>query len=270
MEDEYVLLHPTQPNSGMFAFIWQTIRGMFHYPNEKYYIFFGQESCYYDYTYSKNYNIHNVWDYYFKQPFIEQIPPSNNIIKEIGLIFDEVSEFRDIYMTKNQYDLNRIIYNKIINDNIKLLPHVEVKIESFVNNNFNNKKVIGIHCRGTDHPEKIDIYQSLELSKPYTDMYDLIFLSSDQIEYIDIFKKYYGEKLITYDTNIRSSGNIPLHYANGYNYSKYKIGEDAIVEAYLHSKTDFLLGTVNSNVNYFIRALNKNIPYNILKKHDTN
>jgi hypothetical protein len=270
MEDNYILLHPTQPNSGMFAFIWQTIRGMFHYPNYKYYIFFGYESCYYDIIYSRNYNIYNVWDYYFEQPFTKELPPSYKIIKEVGLIFDEISEFRDIYIKKHEYDERRIYYNDIINNYVKLLPHIQLKIDDFAKNNFSNKKVIGIHCRGTDHPEKMDILQSLELSKPYAEMYDLIFLTSDQQEYIDVFKNYFGSRLITYDTDIRSSGNIPLHYANGYNYSKYKIGEDTIIEAYLHSKTDFLLGTVNSNVNYFIRALNKNIPYNILKQHDTN
>lgn len=44
----YRYLHPTQHNSGMFAFIWQTIRGMYHYPNDKYYVHFGRESCYFD------------------------------------------------------------------------------------------------------------------------------------------------------------------------------------------------------------------------------
>jgi hypothetical protein len=264
------LLHPIQPDSGMFAFIWQTIRGIYHFPNDMFYILFGKESCYYDTDYNYLNNKINVWDYYFEQPHLALMPPIENIDKEVGLLFDEFSEFRDIYLTKETYDQRRIEYNNIINKYIKLLPHVKDKINNFYVKNFKDKKVLGIHCRGTDHPDKLGIIDVVEMSKDYVNKYDVIFVTSDQQEYISEFKKIYGNKIIEYNVITRSNGSIPLHIGNSMNQSKYRIGEDTIIEAYLHSKTDFLLCTVNSNVNYFIRALNKDLPFKILKNYDTN
>jgi hypothetical protein len=270
MNERYTLLHPTQPNSGMFAFIWQTIRGMYHYPNDKYYILFGNESCYYDTKFSDENCVFNVWDYYFEQPHTPIIPAFSEIDREVGLLFDEFSEFRDLYIPKDVYAKRRDEYNEIINKNVKLLPHMLEKIESFYEKNFKDKNIIGIHCRGADHPEKLDIDFLVNSSAEYIDKYDLAFVTSDQQEYIDAFRYRFGDKIITYNVGIRSTGNTPLHYANGYDYSKHRIGEDAIIEAYLLSKTNFLLCAVDSNVNYFVRALNNKIPYNVIKKYDTN
>jgi len=61
----YRLLHPTQHNSGMFAFIWQTIRAMYHYPEDEYYIWFGRESCYFDEEMYSQQSNDNVLDYFF-------------------------------------------------------------------------------------------------------------------------------------------------------------------------------------------------------------
>ena len=71
MENSYILLHPTQPNSGLFAFIWQTIRGIYHNPNKQYYFYFGPECCYYDGSLPA---FNNAWDYYFDQPYSSTFP----------------------------------------------------------------------------------------------------------------------------------------------------------------------------------------------------
>ena len=255
----YRYLHPTQHNSGMFAFIWQTIRAMYHFPNDKYYVHFGRESCYFDEEMYNQQGIDNVWDYYFEQPHTNLMPL--DILSEVGLLHDEFSEFRDIYLTPDVYEQRRAEYHDIITRNVRLLPHVSDKIESFYNERFKDKKILGIHCRGTDHPDKKDMqYYINEISK-YVDDYDYIFIASDEQYRVDCIKQAFGDKVIEYNVTFRSISESPLHYHNSYQCSKYYIGEDVIIEAYLLSKVNMLLCCTGSNVNYFVRALNLNLPY---------
>jgi len=260
----YRYLHPTQHNSGMFAFIWQTIRGMYHYPNDKYYIHFGRESCYFDEEMYRQQEIENVWEYYFKQPHTDTKPASSEILSEVGLLHDEFSEFRDIYTTPEDYKVKRKEYGEIVKKYVKLLPHVETKINSFYSTHFKGKRVLGVHCRGTDHPDKLSMDFYIQRIKKYIDEYDVLFIASDEQNRVDAIKKAFGDKVVEYPATFRSNNDIPLHYANDYECSKYYVGEDVIVEAYLLSKANMLLCCTNSNVNYFARVLNTDLQYKLL------
>lgn len=258
----YIFLHPTQPNSGLFAFIWQTIRGMYHYPNEKYYIHFGRECCYFDEQLYFEQNVDNVWDYYFEQPHTKNMPKKEEILKEVGLLFDEFSEFRDVFLSPETYKIRRAEYADIIKNNLKLLPHVSEKLESFYNKNFVGKKVLGLHCRGTDHPDKLPMEYYVDKIKKYIDNYDILFVTSDEQSRVDYIKSIFGDKVVLYPT-FRSSNEQPLHYHSSHNHNKYFVGEEVIIEAYLLARTNFLLCCSGSNVNFFVRCLNQHLPYEI-------
>jgi hypothetical protein len=260
----YRLLHPTQPNSGLFAFIWQTIRGMYHYPNDKYYVYFGSECCYFDNDIYKEQGVHNVWDYYFEQPHTYQMPDKKDIISEVGLLHDDFSEFRDVFLDPEVYKIRRLEYAKIIEKHVKLLPHIQEKLDDFYKNNFQDKKILGLHCRGTDHPDKKPMHMYVKEIEDKLQNYDAIFVTSDEQSRVDYIKNKFKEKVITYPT-FRSINEGPLHYQNNYLHNKYFIGEEVLIEAYLLSKTDFLLCCTGSNVNFFIRCLNKNIKYKIIE-----
>jgi hypothetical protein len=262
--EKYVLLHPTQPNSGLFAFIWQTLRGMYHYPNNKYHILFGRECCYFDNDIYHQQGVENVWEYYFEQPHINSIPSEEQIIAEVGLLFDEFSEFRDVFLEPEVYKVRRSEYHEIIKNNLKLLPHVSEKLEAFYNDNFVGKKVLGLHCRGTDHPDKKPMHLYINEIDNHLKNYDAIFVTSDEQARVDYIKNIFKDRVITYPT-FRSLNEGPLHYQNNYSHNKYFIGEEVIIEAYLLSRTDFLLCCTGSNVNFFIRCLNKNIKYKIIE-----
>ena len=73
----------------------------------------------------------------------------------------------------------------------------------------------------------------------------------------------FRSKVIEYPT-FRSKNEAPLHYQSSHNWSKYYIGEDVIVEAYLLSKVQMLVCGTASNVNYFVRALNKDLPFQVI------
>jgi len=260
----YRYLHPIQPNSGMFAFIWQTLRGMYHYPTDKYYVHFGRESCYFDEEMLQTQGIDNVWDYYFEQPHIDTLPIPSEITSEVGLLFDQFSEFRDVYTTSEEYRVRREEYGHIVKKHIRLLPHMTTKVKDFYEANFKNKRVLGIHCRGTDHPDKLSMEFYISRIKQYIKDYDLIFVASDEQSRIDAIKKAFGDIVVEYPASFRSINETPLHYANNYRYSKYYIGEDVIIETYLLARVDTLLCCTNSNVNYFARVLNTDLNYKLL------
>ena len=155
-------------------------------------------------------------------------------------------------------------YSNIIQKCVRGLPHIESKIQSFYNQNLKGKAVLGIHCRGTDHPDKLAIEHYIERIKQYAVNYDVLFVTSDEQDRVDKIKQAFGSKVVEYPATIRSVGDTPLHYANNFTSSKYYIGEDVIVEAYLLAKTDLLLCCTNSNVNYYTRALNTNLQYKLI------
>jgi hypothetical protein len=247
---------------GICGYIWQVLRAMWHNPNSSYYIDFTQRCQYKDDTITKT---SNVWEYYFKQPHSDDYPASSEIVSVIDRIIDvPESEFRDVFMinpTKEDIAARRHEYFNIIKKYIRLQPHVENKINNFVENNFKGKKVLGVHFRGTDHPDKKEITEYLQVIKNKAALYDIIFCASDEYSRYNMLKVVFGDKVVTYDS-IKSDDDKPLHYKESI--SKYKIGEDVIVEAFLLSKTDFIFCCGNSNVNYLSRAINPTLESQVL------
>lgn len=259
MSNSYILLHPTQINSGLFAFIWQSIRGIYHNPDKKYYIYFGPECCYFDDSIT---GFNNVWEYYFEQPHSNYYP--STIEKTVGLIHDFESEFREGFeefgLNFDEYNKRRFTFNKIINKYFVLNTFMKQKIQNYYDVNFTNKKILGIHCRGTDHPNNTDLSKYITEISDIATEYDYIFAASDEQSKINVLRYYFKDKLLTYNT-FRSPNREPLHISLRHMHNPRLIGEEALIEAYLLSKTDRLLFYTGSNVNFYVRALNPNLPY---------
>lgn len=265
----YRIINPTQHSSGMFAFIWHALRAMYTFPEDKYYIKFGRECCYFDEEMYQQQGIDNVWDYYFEQPHIGQEPSKDKILSVVGHPDDMESEYRtnvsgEILLTDSEYTEKRIKYGNILKEHVRLLPHILEKIDKYVNTYFKDKLVLGLHCRGTDHPDKLPMSSYIDAIKQYEDKYDYIFVTSDEQHRVDYIKQIFGEKVLEYNATFRSPTEAPIHYNNIYNCSKYYIGEDVIIEAYLLSKVDMLLCCTGSNVNFFTRIINPELPYKII------
>ena len=257
MKNKIVVIKP-QENCGMCGYIWQTLRGIYHNPNKKYYIDFSNS------IYKPKIDDINVWDRYFEQPHISKRPNSNEIEKEVGIIFDVESAFiwSEIQPnTEENIRKRRQEFNSIIKKYVKLKKHVQQKIDDFVKNNFEGKRVLGVHFRGTDHPEKKNVVEYMQTIKDQLINYDVLFVASDDYERFRLAEVAFKNKIVSYDS-IRSKSKIPLHnHQNsvGHNTSEeyqYKIGEDVIIEAYLLSKVDHLLCCPGSNVNYLARVIN--------------
>ena len=255
----YIIIRP-DTHTGMGSHIWQVLRAMFHYPNINYYV----DCTTSIYTDSAIQHTNNVWEYFFEQPHFNTIPEGSVQLGVVGNIEEQDSEYRDVYMNNPTPGLiaeRRNIYNNIIKKNIRLLPHMQQKINDFISREFLGKRVLGVHLRGTDHPEKKDIKMHLDYISNKEGSYDKIFVCSDEQERVNVVQKVFGEKVITY-SSIRSISDASLHHTptNTIGY-KYKIAEDVIIEAYILAQTNFLLCLPNSNVNYLARAINPDIPY---------
>lgn len=260
---EYTLIKPEQ-NCGMCGYIWQTIRAIHQNPNEKYYIDFTNS------IYKTNND--NVWNYFFYQPHSIRMPETNEIKKQVGIIFDQQSEFiYDLTIPKTEEEIKRrrLEFNNIINKYIKLKPHIQYKIDTFVKNNFENKKILGVHFRGTDHPNKKNMDQYMQIVKEKLVNYDKLFVCSDEHERYILPKAVFRDKVIGYKSLRSGDNDIPLHASqndprykrpNDFQY-QYKIAEDVIIESYLMSKVNFLICAPSSNVNFLARAINSNLEY---------
>ena len=114
MNEKFIIIKP-QENCGMCGYIWQTIRGIFHNPNKKYYIDFSNS------IYKSKIDNRNIWDDFFHQPHINSKPSNEEIEKIVGIIFDQESNFiwdEITPNTKEEIEKRRLIFNSIIKSRI--------------------------------------------------------------------------------------------------------------------------------------------------------
>ena len=246
-------------NAGIFSYIWVILQSIYEHPDEKYYVDMRKFSGYYDQTITKT---NNVWEYYFEQPDnIYEYPKSEDII-DVGCWNNHVSGYCDLSSVTEE---KRQRYNGIIKKYIRLLPHLQEKVDTFLKTtDFLSKNVLGVHCRGTDSYLKnsIDLYLS-EIDLIEKD-YDTIFLMSDDVDYFDAVKNKYKNKVVSYDGATRAKGSASV-FENAQ--KPYQLGEGVIVESYIISNVKFLLHP-RSNVTYFSRFLNLDLKWlNIDMKH---
>jgi hypothetical protein len=257
----YTIIKPTHP-CGMCGQIWQVLRTIYSTPNEKYYIDLTNS------IYKKEENIKNNWDDYFEQPFTGVYPQKNEIKQTLNTIFKIDNEFIHEQIQPNDKQtikLRRLQYHNLIKKYVKPKQHILDKIEKYVDIHFTNSRILGVHLRGTDHPNKQPIEKCILGISYFSDFYDKIFVCSDEQERFNTVQKTFPEKVIGYNAT-RSSTEAPLHSGPGSSNNRnndpnyqYKIAEDVIIEAYIMSKTNFLICTTGSNVNYLARVINPDL-----------
>lgn len=258
----YILVKPLH-DSGICGYIWQFLRAVYENPDKKYYVDFSYS------IYQQNRGQDNVWDWFFEQPHFDEEPKHLLIEKTTRVPSDPRSEYIEPFIvSENQnqeYNRRRKVYNEIINKYLKLKPTVQGKIDDFYESNMKGFKVLGVHFRGTDHPDKKPMEYYIPIIQEKLKEYDKILVCSDEDRRFEIAKNSFGDKCISYESN-RSKTTNPLHsptIKRGNEYH-YKVAEDVIVESFLLSKTDYLFCCHGSNVNFLSRAINSRLDYVML------
>lgn len=183
----------------------------------------------------------NSWLYYFKPVSkfqLKEVYKSKNVLITKGFFSKNMKKsFDNNFVLKKIFKKYVFIKNEFIN---------EAKI--FSKNNFKKHKILGVHFRGVDriimpdHPLPPTVKQMFNLvdSALEKKKFDKIFLVTDSLKYLELFKSKYKEKLIFRENSFRSNSPKIFHLKHRKNH-RYKIGVDNIVEMLLLSKLRFLI-----------------------------
>ncbi len=185
-------------------------------------------------------NNFNAWNYYFDN------------LNEYSL--SEVYNSKHVLITDNKF-FHFFSYNIDKDNELIELLNTKIKINKYMSKcylralkKFKNKKILGIHFRGTSykrspgHPLPATKKQMYEMTNKLLKNYhiDKIFLVTEERNYLDFFKKKYGEKLIYLKSSYRSNKNDAFKIYPR-NLHRYKLGREAIIEAMLLSSCKYFI-----------------------------
>jgi hypothetical protein len=196
----------------------------------------------------------NSWEYYFK--------PLNNYTLE------------EVYFSKNviitDFAWPKCFPTSLTNNNLldiyKRYIHIKDDIiedfNTYYNNNFKNKLIIGVHFRGKEqriaasHPFPPTFKQIFEIIKYLNQIlkFDSIFIITENSYNLNKFINKFNKKLIYYNSS-RSSSNV--YNLNPRNSHRYLLGREILIETLLLSKCDYII-CGDSNVSEFAKLLSKN------------
>ena len=198
---------------------------------------------------------YNAWNYFFEN------------INEYSL--DEVYQSKNVLFSKNNYPPGMPMSPskskeliEIFKKNIFVKKEITEIFDDYYKNNISGKKVLGVHFRGCDlktyrgHPFPPTTKQMVNICKKLIDKYDLLFLSTEEKKYQEVFDKEFKNKVI-YFNSYRSYKNAYLYYPRANH--RYLLGRDILIESMLLSSCDGLVFT-NSNVSEAAKifSINKN------------
>jgi hypothetical protein len=250
------ILSPRWAPAGLFSYVWGCLQSMYLFPDDQFIVDMRKFSTYYDPSIA---HTCNVWEYYWEQPPITR---SDDDTFLIGLWNEGDSGYSDIEIITDE---KKQRYNKLIATNLRLLPHIQEKIDSFMSiNDWKSKKVLGVHCRGSDGGGLQSPSFYVEEAKLIENQFDIIFVASCDELYLQAFRNEFGDKVIVYEYAPRSKNGSALWLRPS---APYVAGEGAIIDAYLLSNTNFMIHPT-SNVSTFAKYVNLNLEtLNIYKKH---
>jgi len=234
---------------GLFSFIIQyvSVHRAYFLNDEEYKISFDlRDSSYYQHG-------GNHWDLFYVQDPLEG--GERTVWGDSGNLYGYSFDYQNIK--------ERQIAHDIIKQHLILQPHIQRLIDDFYNSNLKGRKILGVHKRGTDisiHHEPAPLEFFFESVDKVIKEYDQIFLSTDEKRVVDAFKERYQNVLnVSYET-LSNYSNLPNFKTNEGKSEGYQVGVDAILDAYLLAKSDFLIKG-NSNLSNFSLLLNPELKF---------
>lgn len=249
-EKPYIELH-CRDRAGLFS-IFHDILGMLKYYDKGLYqgieINFEKEGQYYSPEYGDN------WFNYYCEPI--RFGERKNVLR----LYGNAPGVRDCEIEKLT---TRHEAKYLIDKYIRFKPHILERIEQFEIEHLVGHYVIGVHYRGTDkfieEAPFVSYHAVVQAIKKRikslrNEAYK-IFVATDEQDLINYLEHSFGNK-VCYTDSIRSIDGIPLHFSN---HDRYQCGEDAIVDAVLLSRGQYLIRT-SSNLSRWSTFFNPDIP----------
>ena len=214
----------------------------------------------------------NPFEYYFVQPSgvsLEEMHQSYNVFyaKEIhvsqSFLNREIEDGENGYWMSEKY-MERL--SEYVKKYIRFNSYTEKYLNDNINRLINGKKTIGVHVRGTDfnnrynnHPITISLDKYLKAVDEVlqTNRYEQIFLATDDLRILQIFKEKYGNGLMYYKDTAREKGNRSVAFSeNERENHKYLLGLEVLKDMYTLTACEALIAGI-SQVSLMARVFKK-------------
>lgn len=208
----------------------------------------------------------NWWEYNF-EPIQVQAE-----LKECGKHQTFESNFKSTYVA-TKMPLARI--KELYNRHIHPKPHIKHQLEIFKQRHFHNKKVIGVHYRGTDkqllEATPIDYETVIQAIKDTIKKLQLsnleysIFVATDEQKFLDAMTKEFPTTV--YQQQVRRSTNHaqPIHIGMQ---NPYQETEAAILDFLLLQQAHILIRT-SSSLSFIASAVSPTLEQDLLLNQST-
>lgn len=190
----------------------------------------------------------NPFEYYFKQTSdvgIDEAFSSYNIVKYQWYYNKLAEDLKE----KNGGECGYIISGKyfeamsiIVKKYIRLNPIINDFIYSGINNLINGSKTLGVHVRGTDykvgfnrHPVYVEPkdYIAIITQKLQKYNFEKIFLATDDLSAIEIFKDAFGDIVVYYKDVVRTADIKSVAYSSSTReHHHYMLGLEVLRDMY--------------------------------------
>lgn len=166
--------------------------------------------------------------------------------------------------------LPRTVWAELIRRHIRLKPHVQEKLDSFIHLNFEGAFVLGVHYRGTDsfgesprvpYEEFVDAIR--DATRRFPERPWKLFVATDEQAFLDHVRQLYPDKLLYQETTRSMSGpELPgLHVQLA---GDYRSGEGALLDCLLLSRCDYLIRT-ESTLSLTSTLFNPDVPVTVIR-----
>lgn len=203
---------------------------------------------------------YNSWEYYFKNL-------SNYNLKDVyqskNVIFSSNNRFTSNNLTQSK------IFLRLFKKYIKIDKNIISEVKKIKKNLIKNKdKVLGVRLSGllqrvvTNHEFPVNNNDALNITKKifFSENCNKVFLITEDLDQLKIFKKYFKNKLIYLDvprSKCKFYGSHNLEYENYVRAKhRYLLGKECLIHSMLLSEFDVLLYRT-SNIVSFSSLLNK-------------
>jgi hypothetical protein len=199
-------------------------------------------------------NTNNSWNYYFNNKLKTKL---TRIYKTSRYIITD-NKFPKSFTHKINNNEYRNYFNKYFTIKKKYLDFADL----FAKKNF-KENTLAIHLRGTsyktaaNHPFPTTDNQTINLIKKILseNNYSKIFLCTEDLNYLDILKKKFENKVI-FLKNVYRSYHDDAFKIYPRDLHRFKLGRDILIESLLISKCNGFVYT-NTNVSEFVKFLDK-------------
>jgi hypothetical protein len=259
----YIITTEYSPKIGMFSAANQVL-GQLHlfetgqlFPVAGFMVDFSTYGLYYDPSCGPNW-----WTYFFEPVCVGET-------ENVQMIYPGIEQYRRAW--RHRYWMSRAVAAEIVKKYIRIKPHIQEKIDAFVEEFFQKNYMIGVHYRGTDKKSEAPrvayerVFQEIEKQIPLGKAYAL-FIATDEDDFLKQVRMRYPDRVMATNAQRSAYSHLGVHFANKNNYS---IGEEALIDASLLARCDVLIRT-SSNLSLWSTYFNPDLPVVLLNLRKEN